>query len=669
MPEDSFRVDESQLPVEYVQDQSKKAERALANALPQIIWTCDAQGELDWVNDRWFEFTGLTEAETLADKGALVAVHPDDREKLLSDFGHALETLSVAELEYRIRNIAGEYRWHLGRVAPVRDAEHRVTRWVAAVFDIHERRMAENALSASEHLFDSFFNLSPMPQGISRQSDGVFLYVNDAWTALTGYSREEAIGRSAVDLGIISAETRSANAARFVRANGETTAEVLARVKDGRLLTLLLTTVHIEVDGVHCFLVVGADLTQQRAFDDALRESEAQARTAEHALRRANEQKDEFLALLSHELRNPLTPILTSARLLEHRVDSELRGDVDVIIRQVKHVSRLVDDLVDVARVERGAVTLSKTRVEPAVAIARAAAATAPLFRQRSHRLEIHVPDHGLAVEADEVRLTQIFDNLLTNAARYTPPGGTVRVSGRRDGDTVEFRVRDTGRGIAASSLPDVFDIFSQATRGADRAEGGLGVGLSLVRALTQLHGGTVAAHSDGPDLGSEFTVRLPAVAAKSDHSMAASGPSKQSTDAAGRRVLIVDDNADVASGLSRLVRSLGYDVRAELEPRAALALAEAFRPEIALLDIGLPTMDGYDLAVELRQQLGDMTPVLIAMSGYNHPQDRSRSRAAGFAAHLAKPIDSDDLVNALERFVPLERNSALVNAASGRSH
>ena len=652
MPGDSFRAHAAKERSIFRRESHElHAERELANALPEIIWTCDARGKLEWVNDRWFELTGLSEAETLENNGALVAVHPDDCAELLRNWARALEMSSPTELEYRIRNTSGEYRWHLARVAPVYGAAHEITRWVAAVFDIHDRRMAENALRASQQRFDSFFNLSPTPKAIQRQSDGAFLFVNDAFTALIGYSRAEAVGRTPVELGLITAETRRAAVSHFSGGNGRSF-ELSARVKDGRLLTLLLTTTHIDIDGVPCFIVTGADLTQQRAFETALRESEAQARTAEQALRRANKQKDEFLALLSHELRNPLTPILTSARLLEHRVDAELREDVDVIVRQVKHVSRLVDDLVDVARVARGAVTLSKKPLEPAIVMARAAASTAALFEERGHRLTIDVPEQGLAVDADEVRLTQIFDNLLSNAARYTPPGGAICVTGRREGNVVEFRFRDTGRGIDASLLPDVFEIFVQGPRGADRAEGGLGVGLSLVRALTELHGGTVSAHSDGPDLGSEFTVRLPAAAVNFEHATTSLELTRPEKNASSKRtrVLIVDDHPEVASSLTRLMRLLGYDVRAELNPLDAVAAAKEFQPEIALLDIGLPVMDGYALAAELRARLGDMTPVLIALSGYNQPRDQRHSQAAGFAAHLTKPIDADDLVSALDR-------------------
>ena len=631
------------------------ADRALANLLPLIVWTCDARGELEWVNDRWLELTGLSEEETLNNKGALVAVHPDDHAELARKWTTALETSAATELEYRIRNASGEYRWHFARVAPRRGADGEIIQWVAAVVDIHDRRMADDARFASERQFDSFFNLSPIPMAITRQSDGAFLLVNEAFTTLTGYDREEALGGTSVSLGILTADTRAALLTYFRGGNGRSF-EVPARTKEGHSLTLMLSNAHIEIDGVPCFLSTATDLTLRRAIEDALRESEAQARAAEEALRRASQQKDYFLAQISHELRNPLAPILLSARLLEERVDADARRDVDIIIRQVKHVSRLVDDLLDVVRIARGAVTLTKTRIEPATAIARAVAETAPLFQQRRHELEIDIPKEGLAVDADEERLTQIFDNLLSNAARYTPPRGTIRVSGRREGGDVILRVRDNGRGIEPSLLPHLFETFVQGPRGPDRAEGGLGVGLSLVQALAQLHGATVAVHSDGPGHGSEFTVRLPAadpVSQDRSSPFVGSSAGRDEPNGMGKRVLIVDDHRDIANSLSRLLGLLGYDVRAALNPLDAIAVAEAFRPHVALLDLGLPVMDGYTLAMKLRERLGEFAPVLIALSGYNRPEDLSRSQAAGFAAHLTKPVDCDDLVNALETFAP----------------
>jgi len=328
-----------------------------------------------------------------------------------------------------------------------------------------------------------------------------------------------------------------------------------------------------------------------------------------------------------------------------------------VIVRQVKHLVRLVDDLLDVSRVARGRVTLAMTRLELSTVIARAVAATAPLVEERHHDLEISVPADGLAIEGDEVRLTQVFDNLLSNAARYTPFAGKISIAGVREGDSVVVRVRDTGAGIDRELLPELFETFVQGARSSDRSQGGLGIGLSLVRRLTELHGGTVTAHSDGPGRGSEFVVRLPA-ATQEPKPMAepplAHVHAKRPTTA---RILLVDDHRDVANGLSRLLGSMGFEVRAALDPINALAVAEVFRPQIAILDIGLPGMDGYALARELRSRLGDSSPVLIALSGYSQAQDRARSEASGFALHLAKPIDPDELVEVLGRFAVDERS------------
>jgi len=613
---------------------SETADRALANALPQIIWTCDAQGRLDWVNDRWFELTGMSAEQTLTDKGALDAVHPDDREEMARRWGHAFETSTETEIEYRIRDVHGGYRWHLGRTSPVKDARGDVVRWIAVAFDIHDRRAAEDALRASERRFETVFHLSPQPLAITRESDGRFLVINDALLKLFGLTREEAIGKTSVELGLWSAEDRAAFLAS-VTSVPQRNLEVSKRCKDGRNIRVVLSSIRGDIDGVPCLINAVTDVTGQRAIEDALR--------------LADRRKDEFLALLSHELRNPLTPILTAARMLERQVDAEARQDVDIIVRQVKHLVRLVDDLLDMSRFARGAVTLSKTQLDLSTVVSRAAEATSPLFEERGHRLDISMPPTGLEVEGDEVRLTQVVDNLLSNAARYTPPGGVVTVTGARENDSVVLRVRDTGVGIDTALLPDLFDTFVQGARGPDRAEGGLGIGLSLVKTLTELHGGIATAHSDGPGRGSEFSVRLPSAVASNGSprptdSYVAASESAPSTG----RVLLVDDHNDVIVGLSRLLTVLGYEVRATKSPLEAIALAEVFRPQIAILDIGLPTMDGYTLARELRSRLADSPPTLIALSGYGQAHDRRRSEASGFAMHLVKPVDVDELVAAL---------------------
>jgi PAS domain S-box-containing protein len=627
---------------------SGAADRALANALPQIIWTCDAQGQLEWVNDRWFELTGLTEAETLKDEGALVAVHPDDRDELLRQWKHALVIEQPTEFEYRIRNTDGEYRWHLARVAPVRDASGAITRWVAATFDMQDRVTSEAQARARADELAALIDAVPAAVWISRDRDCREVYGNPAG--------HEAL-RLPAEQNLKNANEATPTKHFSVFFNGEEISpdrllqrasrgeefrnyEEQLRFDDGQVKHLYGSIVPLRDP-------VGAPRGAIGAFVDVTRLKEA-----EEAFRRADRRKDEFLALLSHELRNPLSTILIAARLLDRHVDDDAREDLDVVVRQVNHLVRLVDDLLDVSRVARGAVTLATTRLELVNVVARAIEATRPLLEERRHHLEVSVPAEGLTIIGDQVRLTQVLSNLLTNAARYTPPGGNVSVTGTREAARVVLRVRDTGVGIDPALLPELFNTFVRGARSPDRAQGGLGLGLSLVRALTELHGGTVSAHSDGPGRGSEFVVRLPAALPETNRSAHPVAPRAKTRDSDARkaRILIVDDHRDALDSLSRLLWIEGYDVRATNDSQNAIHLAEMFRPQIAILDIGLPKMDGYTLARELRSRLGQDAPILVALSGYSQPHDRERSEESQFALHLVKPVDTEDLMRELDR-------------------
>jgi CheY-like chemotaxis protein len=285
--------------------------------------------------------------------------------------------------------------------------------------------------------------------------------------------------------------------------------------------------------------------------------------------------------------------------------------------------------------------------------VAQAVEETAALLEQRRLHLQLAVPSEGLMIEADEVRLTQVVSNLLTNAARYTPPGGRAEVTAAREGADVVLHVRDNGIGIDQALLPNVFEMFVQGPRGPDRSEGGLGLGLSLVRTLVALHGGTASAFSDGLGRGSEFTVRLPAARAHVQPVRATPRPARRH--AAGehaRRVLVVDDNRDGAQMIADLLADAGHEVEVAYDPSQALSLADAFRPRVAILDIGLPVMDGYMLGRELRIRLGDGKLILVALTGYGHEQDRARSEEAGFSSHLVKPVDGEALVRLVTALV-----------------
>ena len=382
------------------------------------------------------------------------------------------------------------------------------------------------------------------------------------------------------------------------------------------------------IDGV---LVVASDVTAQVAARQTLQHAHAEAH-------RANQAKDEFLAMLGHELRNPLAPIQTALQVMRLRGDDSAEAERAIIQRQVSHLTRLVDDLLDVSRITRGKVELKRAPVELSEIVVKAIETSSPLLEQREHRLEIDVPRHGLVVDADQVRLAQVIANLVNNAAKYTPPGGHIEVAARRDGPDVVLTVRDNGIGIGPELLPDVFDLFVQGRQMLDRSHGGLGLGLAIVRSLVERHDGTVSARSAGEGGGAEFQVRLPAAEAA-----AASAPttSRASTRAAnGIRVLIVDDNEDAAQMLVYALEMQGYASQAAHDGPSAIELAATFKPHVALLDIGLPVMDGYELAGRLREVNGLESLRTVAITGYGQERDRERSRAAGIDRHLVKPID-----------------------------
>jgi PAS domain S-box-containing protein len=361
-----------------------------------------------------------------------------------------------------------------------------------------------------------------------------------------------------------------------------------------------------------------------------------------HELREADRLKDEFLAMLAHELRNPLAPIRNSLYVMKQPAANGAMLDQarEMAERQVGHMARLLEDLLDVSRISRGKIELRKEVVEVAPLLGRTAEALRPQVEERCHELTIALPAGALRVEADPARLEQVVTNLLTNAVKYTDPGGHIWLSAERDGGEAVIRVRDTGIGITGEMLTRVFDLFVQAERRLDRSQGGVGIGLTLVKRLVEMHGGTVRATSAGPGQGSEFVVRLPAVAEQ-----AAGKPAGRAEEGAAaalprRRALVVDDNVDSADSLGLLLTLSGQEVRVAYDGPTALLMAEAFRPELVLLDIGMPGMDGYEVARRLRRLPGLERVVVVAVTGWGQEEDRLRSREAGFDYHLTKPAD-----------------------------
>jgi signal transduction histidine kinase/CheY-like chemotaxis protein len=396
------------------------------------------------------------------------------------------------------------------------------------------------------------------------------------------------------------------------------------------------------------------EVAQRRlAQEEAQRQAEG-LKAVEEALREADRRKDEFLAVLAHELRNPLAPLRNALHVLRQNgpVGETFTRMRDMMERQVRQMTRLVEDLLDVSRIGRGKIKLRRERLDLASVVRNARETSQPLIEAGRHELTVALPEPPVYVTGDPARLAQVLANLLNNAAKYTPDGGHVWLTTRREGDEAVVRVRDNGAGIAAETLPHVFEMFTQSGRLLDRADGGLGIGLTLVRRLVELHGGSVSAHSDGPGAGSEFVVRLPLAPGAPD-GRPAEGPESEGDKAPAspaRRILVVDDNLDSAESLATLLQFAGHDVRVAHDGPGALKAAKEFLPDVVLLDIGMPGMSGYQVARKLREEPELRHVMLVAQTGWGQEEDRHRAKAAGFDYFLIKPIVPRELHGLIAR-------------------
>jgi PAS domain S-box-containing protein len=385
-------------------------------------------------------------------------------------------------------------------------------------------------------------------------------------------------------------------------------------------------------------LILTEDITERKQAEGRLRRSQ-------EALQEADRRKDEFLATLAHELRNPLAPIRTAAQILgaPNLAPPQLQWAQNVIQRQVGHMALLLDDLLDIARITRGKLELKTERVKLTDVVDSAVEAARPLLDGKHHSFTVSLPGETLIFNADPLRLSQVLSNLLTNAAKYTDPGGHIALSGSVQDGMLCLSVQDDGIGMSPESLERIFEMFSQAEGASTRSDGGLGIGLALVRGLVELHDGTVEARSEGPGRGSKFIVRLP-LADSVPPAQAATETDAPPVAAVRRRVLVADDNKDAADALALLLELAGHEVRVANGGRAALSLAQTFRPDVAILDIGMPELNGYEVAKELRREPWGARMYLIALTGWGKDEDQQRAKDAGFDRHLTKPVDTDAL-------------------------
>jgi PAS domain S-box-containing protein len=650
--------------------------RQLADAMPQIVWSAGPEGNIDYLNRRWTDFTGL--AQTVGNQGWATLLHPDEAPTAAERWAASLRSGDRFEMELRLFDRREQqYRWHLIRTVAARDAEGKVVRWIGTSTDIHEQKRAAESAHYLAEASAALAVVVDYKSTLQKVANLAVPYFAD-WSAVD-VAEDDTLRRLAVahqnpekvELAHalarhypISLEAKGGIGAVFRTGKPEILTDLpdalLAQgARDERHLQLLrglglksYICVPLVVAGNTLGVLTFATAESGRrythadlalAMDLANRAAVAVENTRLYqALRDTDRRKDEFLATLAHELRNPLAPIRNSLQILKMpHVDAEtVERSRDMMERQLQHLVRLVDDLLDVSRVMRGKIELRKERVELAAVVARAVETVQAQMDSQHHELSVRLPPDSLPVDADPVRLAQVVGNLLTNAAKYTEPGGRIALTAERNGTTAILRVRDTGIGIAADMLPRIFELFVQVDPAATRAQGGLGIGLTLVKNLVEMHHGTIEARSAGLGQGSEFIVRLPLATQESAEEQAPeAGPPVHETPApTGLHVLVVDDNQDAANSLAMLLRLQGHEVRVAYTGVTALEMAKGQAPDVVFLDIGMPGMDGYEVARRLRQQPGLENVVLAALTGWGQQEDRRRSARAGFRHHFVKP-------------------------------
>jgi PAS domain S-box-containing protein len=612
--------------------------RTLVEATCAVTWSCPPSGLQVAPQPEWMGFTGQT-AEQMLGTGWSDAIHPEDVARATERWQDAVARGVPFVNEHRIRRHDGEWRCVRAHAAPIRDARGEMVEWIGMNLDITERKRSEEAALAANELarqrlteLEDLYHNAPVGLCLLDR-DLRFLRINERLAEINGIPAAEHLGKTVREVLPMLADTVEP-AFREVMSTGqallgnEVVGETLARPGVRRTWLEHSLPVKDSAGRVIGVSIVVEEITERKQ--------------AEAALLEADSRKDAFLATLAHELRNPLAPIRAGLDLVE-----ALRGDaaaceepVRMMDRQVTHLVRLVDDLLDVSRISRGKIKLRKERLELAAVIDAALEISDSGLRRGDRQLAVSVPSEPLAVEGDRVRLVQIVANLLNNAVRFTDAGGRIDVRVMPRGERVEIRVQDDGCGIQRELLGNIFEMFSQAEPGHG---GGLGIGLPLVRELVEMHGGTVCADSEGPGCGATFTVSLP---------LCDSAP-KRAPDTATAlgvlptpcRVLVVDDNRDIAKGLHLVLTMMGAEVRVAHDGAEAVGVFEDWPPTHVLMDIGMPGMDGHEAARRLRaHRHPDRAFRLIAVTGWGQEEDRQRAREAGFDEHLVKPVGVAEL-------------------------
>jgi len=621
--------------------ESEERSRLISRAINDVIWDWDRRSNFVVWNESLLSVFGYAPADATGPIDAALdwwssRIHEDEREAVLSSFlAAARGTDETWAKEYRFLAADGAYRHVIDRGYIGRNDAGEPLRMVGSMQDVTAIRQAQEGLRLAQeyggvgvwtwdipsqqvHVEPQLERLYGVPPGTIRTyADWARLFSDEQRSAIEGIRDEALAARRPFELEL---PVHRDGSERWLLARGRGEYD-----ETGRVLRVLGVIV---------------DITDRKRSELALRESEAR-------LREADRQKDAFLAMLAHELRNPLAPMRTAVSILKTQAPDEatLTRCQNVLDRQVAQMARLLDDLLDVSRLSRGTLDLQLKPVLLRDVVEAAVETSRPVIDQHGHDLTIEGLEEPILLDADPARLVQVFGNILNNAAHYSDSGGRIHIAVSRAGDEVRVAIRDTGRGIDAEFLPRVFEPFTQADVVQARSAGGLGIGLWLARRIVDMHGGTITASSEGPGRGSEFVVRLIArTAAPPAPDPAGRTPDVQAS-AAGRRVLVADDNVDSADMIAALLESVGCEVRAVYDGDEAVEEAERFRPQLLLLDIGMPTLNGYDACRRIRSQPWAREATVIALTGWGQQEDRRRSLEAGFDKHLVKPVDPEELL------------------------
>ena len=606
---------------------------ATLSALPVAVAQLNAAMRYLWVSQRYADWLGASRDQIIGHTIAEV-IGPECLRGMLPHVEAALAGEPMACDAEVVHKKLGP-RWiHVDSV-PTFDASGVPDGWIEAIADVTEQRRVAQSLQENRRTLQSFYDSSPIFMGLGEVAGDslTFLSANQALARVLRTTPERMVNSRANEFGAPEEVRLWQESCQRSEREGAPVQFEYERPTPSGSRWYRATVAFVGDDSRPRFSFVAEDITEQRRAAEALRE--------------ANRSKDEFLAMLGHELRNPLSPIVTALQLLKLRGDGHQGKALEIVERQVQYLIRLVDDLLDVSRITRGTTQIKKRLLRLQDVVAQGAEIAMPLIEQRRQHLDVHLPSSELRLNGDEGRLAQVVSNLLTNAAKYTDPGGCITVEARRQGSELVLTVRDDGIGIPAELLPHVFDMFTQERQAADRSRGGLGLGLTIVRNLVELHGGTVHAESQGRGKGSAFTVRLP-VATEEPAPIEVSVVAGR-VGGTPRRILVVDDNEDALDLLTEFLRDAGHVVATAKDGPTALEVMKTFHADVAFLDIGLPVMDGYELAGRLRAELGAALPRLIALTGYGQDSDRARAKEAGFAFHLTKPVEGSCLLGALD--------------------